>query len=96
MRESERERGREREGGREGEKECDRWDLGKVLVYSTSMDVNSCFSASMSADLRNGVGTLNTETPIYYITISAGKARPHPDFICLIQKFGTCLTHATL
>ena len=93
VRESEREKGGERERGREGEKECDRWDLGKVLVYSASMDVNSCFSASMSADLHNGVGTLNTETPIYSFAISAGKAHPHPDFICLIQKLGTCLPH---
>ena len=49
---------------------------GKVLVYSTFMDVNSCFSASMSADFHNGVGTLNTETPIYSFAISAGKAHP--------------------
>ena len=75
---------------------CDRWDLGKVLVYSTSMDVNSCFLASMLADLHNGVGTLNAETPIYSFAISAGKAHPHPDFICLIHKLGTCLTHTTL
>ena len=41
---------KEGERGREGEKEreSDRWDLGKVLIYSISMDVNSCFSASLS------------------------------------------------
>ena len=59
-------------------RECDRWDLGKVLVYSTSMDVNSCFSASKLADLHNGIGTLNTETPIHSFAISAGKAHPLP------------------
>ena len=69
----ERERG-EREGGREEGRERDRLDLGKVLAYSTSMDVNS------SADLHNDVGTctLNTETLIYSFAISAGKAHPHP------------------
>ena len=60
---------KERERGREGKKEIrkgerDRWDLGKVLAYSTSMNVNSCISASISADLHNGVGMLNTETAI--------------------------------
>ena len=35
-----------------GEIERDRWDLGKLLSYFTSMDVNLCFSASLSADLH--------------------------------------------
>ena len=33
-------------------RERDRWDLGKLLSYLTSMDVNLCFSASLSADLH--------------------------------------------
>ena len=40
-------REREREG--KGEKER---QVGQVLAYLTSMDVNLCFSASMSADLH--------------------------------------------
>ena len=31
---------------------CERERVGQVLAYLTSMDVNMCFSASMSADLH--------------------------------------------
>ena len=42
----------ERESERkEGEEEKER-QVGQVLAYLTSMDVNLCFSASMSADLH--------------------------------------------
>ena len=48
--------------------------VGQVLAYLTSMDVNLCFSASMSADLhklwRRYIKT------IYSFAISAGKAHP--------------------
>ena len=61
---------------KEGERQVGPGKL--VLACSTSMDVNWCFSASMSADLHNGYGILNTETPLYSFAISAGKAHPQP------------------
>ena len=63
----ERERVKEKEGERVRQ-------VGQVLAYLTSMDVNLCFSASMSADLhklwRRYIKT------IYSFAISAGKAHP--------------------
>ena len=48
--------------------------VGQVLAYLTSVNVNLCFSASMSADLhklwRRYIKT------IYSFAISAGKAHP--------------------
>ena len=50
--------------------------MGQVLAYLTSMDVNLCFSASISADLhklwRRYIKTM------YSFAISAGKAHPQP------------------
>ena len=51
-----RERVKEKEGEREserkeGEGEKER-QVGQVLAYPTSMDVNLCFSGSISADLH--------------------------------------------
>ena len=57
-------------GVRERKRERDRWDLGKLLSYLTSMNVNLCFSASLSADLHK----LWQRS----FAISAGKAHPHP------------------
>ena len=52
MKEKEGERGREgereRERGRERETDRDRWDLGKLLAYSTSMDELTLFSFNVS------------------------------------------------
>ena len=76
----ERERVKEKEGEREserkeGEGEKER-QVGQVLAYLTSMDVNLCFSASMSADLHK-LWCRYIKT-IYSFAISAGKAHPHP------------------
>ena len=68
-RESERKRGREREKERQ---------VGQVLAYPTSMDVNLCFSASMSADLHIILLWRRYIKTIYSFAISAGKAHPHP------------------
>ena len=68
---------RERESERkEGEGEKER-QVGQVLAYLTSMDVNLCFSASMSADLHKLWRRYYIKT-IYSFAISAGKAHPHP------------------
>ena len=77
-----RERVKEKEGEREserkeGEGEKER-QVGQVLAYLTltSMDMNLCFSALMSADLHK-LWRRYTKT-IYSFAISAGKAHPHP------------------
>ena len=48
--------------------------VGQVLAYLTSMDVNLCFSASMSADLHKLWRRYIKS--IYSFAISAGKAHP--------------------
>ena len=72
MRESKKRRSkREGKRERERERERDRWHPGKVLAFSISVDVNSCSSALMSADLHNGVGNTETEA-ICSFAIPAG------------------------
>ena len=62
-----RERVKEKEGERVRQ-------VGQVLAYLTSMDVNLCFSASMSADLHKLWRRYIKS--IYSFAISAGKAHP--------------------
>ena len=62
---------KEKVGGRERDR--DRWDMGKVLFYLASIEVNLHFSASISADLHK-----LRRRYILFFAISAGKAHPHP------------------
>ena len=64
---------RERVKKKEGERVR---QVGQVLAYLTSMDVNLCFSASMSADLHKLWHRFIKS--IYSFAISASKAHPHP------------------
>ena len=60
-----------------------------MLAYLTSMDVNLCFSALMSADLHK---LWCRYIKIILLPFQLGKLMTGLHDIYLIQKLGTCLT----